>query len=300
MNWSCVSIDRGATRARRGTEGGTGRAGHGRAALTHHREKSPAMTRLQDHRDHRRKATPPWSSGGESGTGKGGCPTHPSALIVRAKPFVAVNCAAFPETLPRGRALRARGQRLDPGAVKRRAGGVSGGGGRNVVPSTRSPRSHPWHASLLPRTSGRRRRAARHQRGATQTNVRLPPRPIMKHQRADSGRAFPRGSLLSHQRPRRYDPPLRTTRFPAAGRIFPPKFTSAGRDLPGLSPRPGPRFPEALPSREMCAGLRGHRAGSSARPGKSASRPCRTTSRARTESFDSTGNSVSAPSRKQP
>ena len=103
--------------------------------------RSPPMLRLLDRIDTIAQSDAPVLITGESGTGKElVARTLHERSTRRARPFIAVNCAAFPETLLEAE-LFGHERGAFTGAVKRRDGRFKAADGAVRCCSTRSPRS---------------------------------------------------------------------------------------------------------------------------------------------------------------
>ena len=167
--------------------------------------RSPPMLRLLDRIETIAQSDAPVLITGESGTGKElVARTLHERSARRAKPFVAVNCAAFPETLLEAE-LFGHERGAFTGAVKRRDGRFKAADGGTLLLDEIAEMPLPAQAKLLrvlqegtveplgTNEVDARRRA--HHLGD-------PPQPAG----ADRGGTLPRGPLLPAQRPRHRDP----------------------------------------------------------------------------------------------
>ena len=215
-----------------------------RAQLAEHKAdetvigRSAQMLRLMDRVNTIATSHAPVLIRGESGTGK--------ELVARAlhergprrgNAFVAVNCAAFPDTLLEAE-LFGHERGAFTGAVRRREGRFRAAHGGTLFLDEVAEMSLPAQAKLL-----RVLQEGTVEPLGTNESLRVDVRVIsathrdLKERIADG--QVPRGPLLPAQRPRRRHPAAaRPTRRPAApGAVLPEEVHPAGRpDLPSVSP----------------------------------------------------------------
>lgn len=200
--------------------------------------KSPAMTRLLKTIETIAESDAPVVISGESGTGKELVARRIHQLSSRRdKPFVAVNCAAFPETLLEAE-LFGHEAGAFTGAVKRRAGRFQAAEGGTLLLDEIAEIPPMAQAKLL-RVLQEGAVEPLGTNEATQTNVRL----LAATHRNIKERI--QDGLFREDLYYRINvldvtiPPLRERRgdLPLLVEYFLRKFTPAGRDLPGLSPQ---------------------------------------------------------------
>ncbi|MBK8014409.1 MAG: sigma-54-dependent Fis family transcriptional regulator [Deltaproteobacteria bacterium] len=200
--------------------------------------KSPAMTRLLKMIDTIAESDAPVVISGESGTGKELVARRIHQLSSRRdKPFVAVNCAAFPETLLEAE-LFGHEAGAFTGAVKRRAGRFQAAEGGTLLLDEIAEIPPMAQAKLL-RVLQEGAVEPLGTNEATQTNVRL----LAATHRNIKERI--QDGLFREDLYYRINvldvtiPPLRERRgdLPLLVEYFLRKFTPAGRDIPSLSPQ---------------------------------------------------------------